>query len=45
MVDEDIIQRKLSFIDLKLRNLAILTLMDREDFLASFQAVEFFCAI
>ena len=40
MVDKDIIQRKLSFIDLKLRNLDILKRMDREDFLAGFQAVD-----
>jgi len=40
MVDKDIIQRKLSFIDLKLQNLEILKLMERQDFLASFQAVD-----
>ena len=40
MVDKDIIQRKLSFIDLKLRNLEILKQMERKDFLASFQAVD-----
>ncbi len=40
MVDKDIIQRKLSFIDLKLGNLEILKLMEREDFLDSFQAVD-----
>lgn len=40
MVDKDIIQRKLSFIDLKLGNLEMLRLMDRQDFLASFQAVD-----
>ncbi len=40
MVDKDIIQRKLSFIDLKLGNLETLQLMERHDFLASFQAVD-----
>lgn len=40
MVDKDIIQRKLSFIDLKLQNLEILKLMERQDFLASFQSVD-----
>jgi len=40
MVDKDIMQRKLSFIDLKLRNLETLKLIEREDFLASFQAVD-----
>ena len=40
MVDKDIIQRKLSFIDLKLQNLETLKLMERQDFLASFQAVD-----
>jgi uncharacterized protein YutE (UPF0331/DUF86 family) len=40
MVDKDIIQRKLSFIDLKLRNLETLKLLERQDFLASFQAVD-----
>lgn len=40
MVDKDIIQRKLSFIDLRLRNLMHLKLMKRDDFLASFQAVD-----
>ncbi|MHB8076489.1 DUF86 domain-containing protein [Desulfosporosinus fructosivorans] len=40
MVDKDIIQRKLSFIDLKLGNLETLKLMERHDFLASFQAVD-----
>ncbi|MDR3598957.1 MAG: DUF86 domain-containing protein [Desulfosporosinus sp.] len=40
MVDKDIIQRKLSFIDLKLRNLETLKLQERQDFLASFQAVD-----
>jgi len=40
MVDKDIIQRKLSFIDLKLRNLETLKLMERQDFLDSFQAVD-----
>jgi len=35
MVDKDIMQRKLSFIDLKLRNLETLKLMERQDFLAS----------
>ncbi|MCO1602773.1 MULTISPECIES: DUF86 domain-containing protein [Desulfosporosinus] len=40
MVDKDIMQRKLSFIDLKLRNLETLKLIERQDFLASFQAVD-----
>ena len=40
MVDKDIIQRKLSFIDLKLGNLETLKRMERQDFLASFQAVD-----
>lgn len=40
MVDKDIIQRKLSFIDLKLGNLETLKRMGRQDFLASFQAVD-----
>ena len=40
MVDKDIIQRKLSFIDLRLRNLETLKLMERQEFLASFQAVD-----
>jgi len=40
MVDKDIIQRKLSFIDLKLGNLETLKRMERHDFLASFQAVD-----
>jgi len=40
MVDKDIIQRKLSFIDLKLRNLETLKLMERQEFLASFQAID-----
>ena len=40
MVDKDIIQRKLSFIDLKLRNLETLKRMERQDFLDSFQAVD-----
>ncbi|HEY8909087.1 MAG TPA: DUF86 domain-containing protein [Desulfosporosinus sp.] len=40
MVDKDIIQRKLSFIDLRLQNLETLKLMGRQDFLASFQAVD-----
>ena len=40
MVDKDIIQRKLSFVDLKLCNLETLKLMERQDFLASFQAVD-----
>ncbi|GAB6155454.1 DUF86 domain-containing protein [Desulfosporosinus burensis] len=40
MVDKDIIQRKLSFIDLKLRNLETLKLMESHDFLASFQTVD-----
>lgn len=40
MVDKDIIQRKLAFIDLKLQNLEILKLMERQDFLASFQSVD-----
>ena len=40
MVDKDIMQRKLSFVDLKLRNLETLKLMDRQDFLASFQAID-----
>jgi len=40
MVDKDIMQRKLSFIDLKLRNLETLKLMKRQEFLASFQAID-----
>lgn len=36
MVDKDILQRKLSFIDLKLRNLETLKLMERQDFLAEY---------
>lgn len=40
MVDKDIIQRKLSFIDLKLRNLETLKLIERHEFLASFQAID-----
>lgn len=40
MVDKDIIQRKLTFIDLKLKNLEILKRMERKDFLGSFQAVD-----
>lgn len=40
MVDKDIIQRKLSFIDLKLQNLEILKRMERQEFLASFQAID-----
>ena len=40
MVDKDIIQRKLSFIDLKLRNLETLKLMERQEFLAGFQAID-----
>ena len=40
MVDKDILQRKLSFIDLKLQNLETLKGIEREDFLASFQAVD-----
>jgi len=40
MVDKDIIQRKLSFIDLKLGNLDTLKGMERQEFLASFQAVD-----
>jgi uncharacterized protein YutE (UPF0331/DUF86 family) len=40
MVDKDILQRKLSFIDLKLRNLEILKHMERQDFLASFQSID-----
>ena len=40
MVDKDIIQRKLSFIDLKLQNLETLKLIKREDFLTSFQALD-----
>jgi len=40
MVDKDILQRKLAFIDLRLRNLEILKLMERQDFLASFQSVD-----
>lgn len=40
MVDKDIIQRKLSFIDLKLRNLETLKLIERQEFLASFQAID-----
>ncbi|MHB8127345.1 MAG: hypothetical protein ACYDEJ_17360 [Desulfitobacteriaceae bacterium] len=39
MVDKDIIQRKLSFIDLKLHNLETLKLMERQDFLTGFQRV------
>ncbi|WP_407314327.1 type VII toxin-antitoxin system HepT family RNase toxin [Desulfosporosinus sp. SB140] len=40
MVDKDILQRKLSFIDLKLRNLETLKRMNRQDFLKSFQAID-----
>ena len=40
MVDKDIIQRKLLFIDLRLRNLETLKLMERQEFLASFQAID-----
>ena len=40
MVDKDILQLKLSFIDLKLRNLEILKHMERQDFLASFQSID-----
>ena len=40
MVDKDIVQRKLAFIDLRLRNLETLKLMERQDFLAGFQAVD-----
>lgn len=40
MVDKDIMQRKLSYIDLKLNNLEILKLIERQEFLASFQAVD-----
>ncbi len=40
MLDKDIIQRKLTFIDLKLINLEILKRMERQDFLDSFQAVD-----
>jgi len=36
MVDKEIIQRKLSFIDLKLRNLETLKLMERQEFLDTF---------
>ncbi|AFM39390.1 hypothetical protein Desaci_0318 [Desulfosporosinus acidiphilus SJ4] len=40
MVDKDILQRKLTFIDLKLRNLETLRLMERQEFLANFQFVD-----
>lgn len=40
MVDKDIIQRKLTYIDLKLNNLETLKLIERQEFLASFQAVD-----
>lgn len=40
MVDKDILQRKLSFIDLKLHNLETLKHMERHEFLASFQSVD-----
>ena len=40
MVDKDIIRRKLSFIDQKLRNLETLKLMESQVFLDSFQAVD-----
>ena len=40
MVDKDIIQRKLSVIDLRLQNLETLKLLERQGFLASFQAVD-----
>lgn len=40
MVDKDIIQRKLSFIDLRLRNLETLRLIERQNFLGSFQAID-----
>lgn len=40
MVDKDIIQRKLAFIDLKLQNLETLKQIERGEFLASFQAVD-----
>lgn len=40
MVDKDILQRKLSFIDLKLHNLEILKHMERNEFLANFQSVD-----
>ena len=40
MVDKDIIQRKLLFIDQKLHNLETLKLMKRQDFLTGFQAVD-----
>lgn len=40
MVDKDIMRRKLSFLDLKLQNLETLKLMERQGFLASFQAVD-----
>lgn len=40
MVDKDIIQRKLSVIDSRLQNLETLKLMELQDFLVSFQAVD-----
>jgi len=40
MVDKDIIQRKLTFIDQRLNKLEILRTMDYSDFLVSFQAVD-----
>ncbi len=40
MVDKDIIQRKLSVIDLRLQNLETLKLMELKEFMASFQAVD-----
>lgn len=40
MVDKDILQRKLSFIDRRLLNLETLKLLPREEFLANFQSVD-----
>jgi len=40
MLDKDIIQRKLTFIDQRLDKLEILRAMDCSNFLASFQAVD-----
>jgi len=40
MVDKDIIQRKLSVMDSRLQNLETLKLLERQEFLASFQAVD-----
>lgn len=40
MVDKVIIKRKISFMDQKLKKLNTIKLMERQDFLASFQAVD-----